>query len=206
LDLMKRAKSVQWEFEFLEWGGKRQGAGRKRKAEKSSVSHVKRPALAARHPVHVTLRGAKGLPSLRRRAAYRGLVEAFRGGRERFGFRLVHCAVMSNHVHLVVEAEGQSALSRGMQGLAVRMARAVNRVWARTGAVFAERFHAHVLRTPREVRKAVAYVLENARKHGLVVAPGMPDPFTSGSVESGLAVARARTWLLSVGWRRCAPA
>jgi REP element-mobilizing transposase RayT len=178
------------------------------------VPHARRPTLAARHPVHVTLRIARGLPSLRRGRTFRELERAFRGGRERFGFRLAHFSVLSNHVHLVVEAEGAPSLSRGMQGLAVRMARAVNRILGRTGTVFAERYHARALRTPREVRNALAYVLVNARRHGLWLRRGAVDPCSSGRWFDGWAeskrvvglerapVARARTWLLRLGWTR----
>ncbi len=211
---MKRSKSRQAELAFPSWGGARKGAGRKRKSEKPTVPHARRPALAARHPVHVTLRIAPGLPTLRNGKAYRFLEQAFRGGRERFGFRLVHFAVLSNHLHLVVEAEGTPSLSRGMQGLAVRLARAINRAWRRAGTVFAERYHAHVLRSPREVRNALAYVLGNARKHGAWLRRGALDSFSSGRWFDGWSgtkralwldgapVARARTWLLGVGWRR----
>jgi putative transposase len=178
------------------------------------VPHARRPVLAARHPVHVTLRIARGLPNLRRGRTFRELGRAFHGGRQRFGFRLVHFAVLSNHVHLVVEAEGASSLSRGMQGLAVRMARAVNRILGRTGTVFAERYHARALRTPREVRNALAYVIGNARRHGVWLRRGKVDPCSSGKWFDGWAgtkrvlglasapVAKARTWLLEVGWRR----
>lgn len=96
----------------------------------------------------------------------RVLVEAFREGSERAGFRLVHHAVQSNHAHLLVEARNRSSLSRGIGGLATRIARRLNRLWGRTGGIFADRYHDRILRTPREVRNALRYVLNNARKHG----------------------------------------
>jgi putative transposase len=178
---MKRSKArvVEMQFAFMRWGGRRKGAGRKRRAERTSVSHGVRPELAARHPVHVTLRIVSGVPSLRVGRTYRALEEAMRAGRERFGLRLAQYSVQSNHVHMLVEAEGRASLSRGIHGLAVRMARALNRTWRRTGTVFADRYHARVLRTPREVRNALAYVLLNARKHG-ARRIGALDPFSSG--------------------------
>jgi putative transposase len=203
----------QTSFSFSTWGGARPGAGRKKVSEES-VPHARRPELAARHPVHVTMRIARGLPSLRKSRIFRELERAFRAGRERFGFRLVHFAVLSNHVHLVVEAEGALSLSRGMKGLAVRVARAVNRAVGRTGAVCAERYHARALRTPREVRNALAYVLGNARRHGLWVRRGALDSCSSGrwfdgwiGVKraiglEGAPVTRARTWLLRLGWTK----
>ncbi len=211
---MARSSDRQPEFYFPSWGGPRKGAGRPKNPE-GSVSHTRRPALAARYPVHVTLRIAAGLPPLRNGAVYRAVKGAFCNGRERFGFRLVHYSVMSNHAHLVVEAQDTRSLTRGMQGLCVRMARALNRLWGRKGKVFAQRFHAHMLRTPREVRCALGYVLRNARIHGVWLRPGAVDPFSSGRRFDGwkgqrwsvswlvfeqLPIAKARTWLLSVGW------
>jgi hypothetical protein len=80
------------------WGGRRKGAGRKPKGEKAGVSHERKPPLSARHAVHVTMRLRAGLPSLRRWKEYEVLLGAFRTGCERFGFRLVHYAVLGNHL------------------------------------------------------------------------------------------------------------
>ena len=119
------------------WGGRRRGAGRKPAGERAGVPHLKRPRLAARFPVLVTMRLRGGLESLR-----------------------------TNEAHA------------------------------------------------REVRNALLYVLQNARKHGSWRARG-PDPYSSGpsfdgwkegvgkvADSSARLLARARTWLLSLGWRR----
>jgi len=161
-------------------------------------------------PVHVTLRLSAGLPSLRRSLVRDRVLRALGEGRERFGFRLTQYTLQSNHLHLIVEADDRVALSRGMKGIAVRVARTVNRLWKRSGSVFSDRFHARALRTPREVRSALLYVLHNARHHGLRLL-GV-DPYSSGpwfdGWKQGLVLAtecpaaRARTWLLREGWRR----
>jgi len=70
-----------------------------------------------------------------------------------------------NHLHLVCEATDEKSLAKGMQGLEVRMAKALNRVMQRRGGVFADRYHAHVLRTPSEVKNTLEYVRDNAKKH-----------------------------------------
>jgi REP element-mobilizing transposase RayT len=134
-------------------GEPREGAGRPRKPG-GRVSHDRRPALSRHHPVHVTLRVAKSVPNLRRIQAFRQIADAFHEGRDRFGFRVVHCSVQGNHIHLIAEAENRVSLSRGMKGLEVRIARGVNEATGRSGALFAERYHARVLRNPREVRNA----------------------------------------------------
>jgi REP element-mobilizing transposase RayT len=154
----------------------------------------------------------KGLPSLRGTREQRVLVEAFRRVSDRSGFRLVHYSVQSNHAHLLVEAHNRDELSRGMCGLASCMARSLNRLWRRRGTVFADRYHDQILRTPPQVRNALRYVLNNARKHRVPIARTRPDPCSSGrwfdgwrdwkALGSTAPVVRARTWLLNVGWRR----
>ena len=131
------------------------------------------------------------------------------GSSERF--QVVEYSLQSNHLHLLVESREARCLSRGMNGLAVRLARGLNARWKRLGSVFADRYHARILRTPREVRVALVYVLQNARKHGAWRAKD-PDVYSSGSEFPGWRhgpggsrprlLPRARTWLLSVGWLR----
>ncbi len=111
------------------------------------------------------MRILSGIASLRVPALFEKVREALAEGQARFGFRLVHFSVQSNHVHLIAEAGDRRSLSRGMQGVSIRVARAVNRELVRSGRVFADRYHARVLKTPREVRMALRYVLLNSRKH-----------------------------------------
>lgn len=210
-----RARARQSELFANGWGGRRAGAGRKRAGPRPRVAHRARERFRGTCPAHVTLRLVDGLPSLRVRTTYRTLLAAMGAGCERFGMRLVHWSALGNHLHLLVEARGADSLARGMQGLAVRMARALNRAWGRRGRVFADRYHARPLRSPREVRAALGYVLLNARKHGLRVV-GI-DPCSSGawfdgwragagreraSSERPAWLRAARTWLLARGWRR----
>jgi REP element-mobilizing transposase RayT len=128
------------------------------------VSHSRRPEHKRYHPVHVTLRAVSGLYSFRSQTVFRRLRDALSRASRRL-FAIVQFSVQSNHVHLLVEADDKRALARGMQGLGVRLARTFNRVARRKGSVFGDRYHAHELTTPREVRNALVYVLQNHRKH-----------------------------------------
>jgi REP-associated tyrosine transposase len=119
-------------------------------------------------------------------------------------------------VHLLIEADDKASLSRGAAGACIRWARAVNRALGRRGRVWADRYHARALRTPREVRLGIVYVLMNWRKH-MVGARGWDFrssaqwfdgwllPPTSGPPElasAPAAVERPQTWLLGTGWKR----
>ena len=192
------------------WGGRREGAGRKRTPGRRCVPHARREVHDRRCPAHVTLRACVGLPSLRRNDIFVAVRAAFARS-SRGGFRLVHYSVQRDHVHLVVEAERHLSLRRGIQGLAIRVARATNRALCRRGKVWADRYHVRALTTPREVRHALVYVIQNWRKH-LNGARGF-DPRSSAAWFTGWRtpttapptqppVVPAQTWLASVGWRR----
>ena len=167
------------------------------------MQHRTRERLTGRHPVHVTMRVRREVWNLRSRRAYRVIERALSRGAERFGMRLTHHSVQGNHLHLIVEAKDARALSRGMQGLSIRVAQGLNRLMKRKGKVLEDRFHAHVLRTPREVRNAIRYVLDNARVHAMRLgkpAAEMIDWFASGPGLPGWLGVPPHTWLLRVGW------
>jgi REP element-mobilizing transposase RayT len=126
---------------------------------------VKRESFPRGTPIHVTVRVRKGVPNLRSRKAVRVVSKCFEAACERLGMRLTQYSIQANHIHLIVEAADRLALSRAMKGLCVRIAKRLNRATGRKGSVFADRYHAHILRTPREVRNAVRYVMENSRIH-----------------------------------------
>jgi REP element-mobilizing transposase RayT len=165
--------------------------------------------------VHVTLRVREGVPSLRSVRLVREVERSFRRASDQGRFRVVHYSLQTNHVHLIVEARDAKALGRGMMSISSRLARAVNRVFSRKGRALTDRYHARVLKTPRAVRNALAYVLLNARRHAGRRAKKVEavDPASSGRWFEGWrrkiepardapAVARAHTWLILNGWRR----
>ena len=129
-------------------------------------------------------------------------------------FRIAHYSVQDNHLHLLVEAESKSTLSTGMRGLMVRIARRINKLLFRRGRFWADRWHGHTLKSPREVRNALRYVLQNRRKHSPVAAA--VDPLSSAQWFDGFAtplpstfrsigppsITAPETWLLRHGWRR----
>jgi REP element-mobilizing transposase RayT len=156
------------------------------------------------------MRAREGLASFRKDKLVLAAVEGAIAKGHKPAFRVVHFSIQSNHLHLLVEAHDTDALARGMQGFTVRMARAVNRALGVRGTVFGERYHAHELKTPRETRTALLYVLQNWLKHGQGRGH---DPCSSARWFDGWSVrpptsldppivAAPRTWLVTLGWRR----
>ena len=227
-------------------GGWRPGAGRRKKP--GAVSHDTRPDEPARYPQHVTLRIADGVSSLARGGIMKVIRQAIRdsqrlgdardpgrGQRRRRlrvddagfphprGFRIVEFNVLGNHIHLLTEADGKTALAAGVAGLEIRIAQRVNAKLGRRGKLFPQRYHARCLKTPREVRNVLAYVLLN-RKHHAAEKPFTRtwiDPCSSAAWFAGWAqpvhadepwkrellglpppTAPPETWLLAEGWKR----
>jgi REP element-mobilizing transposase RayT len=153
--------------------------------------------------VHVTLRVGDRVWNLRSGRCFRVIESSLEEVRERFGLRVIEFTVLGNHLHLVVEADSDALLSRGMQGLAVRIAKALNRLMERCGSVFADHFHSHLLRNPTELVEALAYVLGNFARH-FGGEPGR-DPFSSATYDAARrarVLASPATWLLREGWQR----
>jgi len=219
-------------------GGARPGAGRKPGAGRRPMPHRARPRHAAAHPVHVTLRSAfrplrhpfvfptvrQAIAEVNRKRCARPLPER----PLRSDFRVIHFSVQADHVHLLIEARDARALSNGVRGLCVSIARRLNALVRRRGRVFADRWHGRALTTPRAVRHALIYVLANHRKHGsrgAGVDPYSSAPYFAAFRELGgrtpferdprcvpralapphgeqPSPAPARTWLLRSGWAR----
>ena len=174
-------------------------------------------------PVHVTLRVLPNLPSLREGRFVLEFRRSLAEASERGSFRVTHYSLQGDHAHMIVEEHGKEALARGMMSIGARLARAVNRVGQRSGPVLDGRYHHRSLRSPREVRRALAYVLLNARRH-LAKRRGVSRSLTAHldgassarwfdgwrpeaasrlpETKAGCEVARPRTWLLRIGWRR----
>ncbi len=157
--------------------GRKLGEGRRR------VRHREREAHFPAHPVHVVLRSR--LRSLRSQFMFATIRLALaRATRSRADFRVTQFSVQADHLHLIVEAGSKQSLARGMQGLAIRIARRLNALLSRSGKVWADRFYSRALKSPRVVRNALAYVLNNFRKHR---APGAAriDPYSSAPYFTG---------------------
>jgi REP element-mobilizing transposase RayT len=186
----------------------------------AGVSHHPRPELGARSALHVTLKATRAVPNLRSRKRYGAIKAAFVRfcAQNELCFRLVHFAVLSNHLHFVVEADSKRALSLGMQKLLHSISGRLNALSVREhgarqsttggsyralqgwlGRVFADRYHAHPLKTPTEMERAVRYVRDNAEHHyhhgGPQDAPSC-DPFSSFADNEEMLTAAPRGFLL----------
>lgn len=205
--------------------------GRPPRADREGfVPHAARPVHDSRQPVHVTVRTVRLVPSLRSQILYRAIVRVLAWVKSR-GVRVIQYDVQPNHLHLMTEAEDAAQLSRNLQLLLSRIAKAVNQVLGRRGSLFRDRHHRVALTTPTQTRRALVYILFNSRKHDLQRGTFTPldlarlDEKSSGPWFDGWhhearpspelvarcralnetrepPIAESRTWLARVGWRR----
>jgi REP element-mobilizing transposase RayT len=218
---MRAASAPQIELDLRPrtWGGKRENAGRRRRKGKHDSPHRPRPEHCERDPVHITCRVRNGFGRLRKRHVHHAIKQALVKYVLLPTFRVVHTSIQGNHIHMLVEARDKDAIAEGMRVLEIAMANAINRSLKRNGKVFDGRYHRVDIKTPRQARSALAYVLNNWRRHREDVStPGaenaLVDPYSTAASFDGwrdldevpnwdpLPCAEPRTWLLRVGWRR----
>lgn len=163
----------------------------------------------------MTLRTKPELGNLRKKQTHRVIRRALVEGCDTGTFRICHYSVQRHKLLLLVEADGRDALSRGMQGISVRIAKALNRVWERNGSVFADRYATEPIKTSAAMRANLVYVLNHARLRERL-GPDAIDPYSSGQYFSGWSnaptppldpdehapVTAARTRLLKTTWRK----
>lgn len=197
--MMKKRAAVQVTFEerrkYTKAGKLKRRPGPK-PAERANVRHRSRPAHKRWNPVHVTLRAMKGLPSFRSEVVFAAFERAVRiTKRLRADFRIVEFSVQDNHLHLIVEAEDQDALARGMKSFTVRANRLANSAMGRgRGRVWGDRYHRRDLTSPRQVRNALVYCLNNIKKHQDIPAGRLTiDPCSSARWFEGWSIDRTQS-------------
>jgi putative transposase len=153
--------------------------------------------------VHLTFRVHDHVWNLRSQRCFRRIEAVLEEARGRHGVRIVEFAVLGNHLHVLAEAGDSESLSHAMKGLLVRLARSLNALMDRKGAVFADHYHSRLLRTPTELVNALSYVLGNAAHH--YGDAGGADSFSSASCDRERVLSRPTTWLLRHGGERARP-
>ena len=197
---------------------------------RSRVPHRPRPTHKKAHPLHVTIKALPNLPSFRQQRVHALVLLVLRNQRKRAyaeTFRILHFSIQSNHIHLILEAEQGpteepstrhlNAIRSGVSGFMIAFAQRLNRMFERSGRVWADRYHRRDLKTPTETKNALRYVFANARRHGVTLpGSGSCDPFSSAKHFDGFSkplpdrydepdrwpILRPQTWLLDKGWKK----
>ncbi len=177
---LKLRKPRQLKLQIKTWGGKRAGAGRPNKS--GQVNHMKRERLDGKSPAHITIRLTEGLPSLRQNDLFNEFKNSLTLAKKK-GLKVVHYALLGNHIHMIVESYDNKTLSRGMQSFGISFAKAIKRfkkvndlVAGKSNKsemkqpIFNGSYHLRIVRTPTEMKRLLQYVLLNPVKHKQVNA------------------------------------
>jgi REP element-mobilizing transposase RayT len=146
--------------------------------------------------VHLTLRLREGLPNLRTRKGAQ-LVKLAILGAQNSGLRVIHFAILSNHIHLICEALSLDVLMNSMKSLTSRLGIHIRRLVKeqkhqikrlealdQSGlGIFRGRYNMQTIEGPTQMKHALKYVLLNPAKH-FKKAPYL-DLFTSAVVFEG---------------------
>jgi REP element-mobilizing transposase RayT len=212
-------------------GERRKSVGRPKKGFRASERHEKRLRLRADWPAHVILRAHAAIGSLRKADVFHAIREALiTVWKLEESFHVVQFSVQRTHIHMLVEANDRLALAKGMQTFGISAAKHINaRIRdengkRRRGPVFPDRYHVKILKSRRQVRNCLTYVLNNWRHHsedqGDRCRTWHIDPFSSAVTFEGWKeresrdgqryvqppsymeplLCAARSWLLNVGW------
>lgn len=162
------------------WGGLREGAGRKRR-HSPGVAHSIREKVGTRTPLHVNF---KYRFPVRNKTTLKLLKRAIQNARTH-GLKILHYSFQHNHVHLIIHAEDNSILTKGMRSLTITFAKGIKQ-----GRIQLERYHLHVLKTAKEVKHTLHYVLFNQQKHENGTCSTVDDYSSILSMERGLELIR----------------
>ena len=158
------------------WGGLREKAGRKRIHSKG-VAHRNREKVSDRTPLHINF---KYRTSVRNKVTLKLLKRAIQNAR-RHGLLVQQFSFETNHIHLIVGATDNKTLTRAMRSLTITFAKGL-----KLGRIQIERYHLHVLKTVREVKHAVHYVLFNHQRHEKGIYSAVDQYSSILSLEYGL--------------------
>ena len=135
--------------------------------------HRRRPFIDWERPMHITIkvRDRERYGHFRHSGFRPHFRRAIRNAHDK-GLHIIHFSVQMNHIHFLVETESRFVLHRALKSLNTTLAIALKRFRTEVlqlknerGRVFQDRYHLHVLHSPRATRNALRYVLLNSAKH-----------------------------------------
>ncbi|MGZ3788931.1 MAG: transposase [Bacteriovorax sp.] len=151
------------------------GAGRPAIVDKG-IRHTRRPFLKKPSSLHLTVKIKKNKADLKNKSVLGILKRAILNAR-RQGLKVIHYSLEYDHVHLLIEAENNHILGKGMQAFGVTLSKAINRMRRLKGGVYKHRYHFRQISGTRELKNVMKYIFTNGLKHK--TAKGIVNPYNS---------------------------
>lgn len=140
------------------------------------IRHLARPHLKKPSSLHLTIKIKKIKADIKNKSILSILKRAILNARKK-GLRVLHYSLEYDHVHLLIEAENNTILGKGMQAFGVTLSKAINRVRKLKGGVYKHRYHFRQISSARELKNVMNYIFSNGMKHK--TAMSIVSPFNS---------------------------
>lgn len=137
-------------------------AGRKAIHDKG-IRHTSREEIFKPSPLHLTVKLKRA--DIQNKVVLRILKHAIYRSRLQ-GLRVIHFSLEHNHVHLYAECESNFVLGKAMKAFGVTFVRRVNKLKKIKGQLYKYRYHLRVLKSARDAKNVINYILKNGIKHG----------------------------------------
>lgn len=157
-------------------------AGRKPIHDKA-IRHTERPIFKKARSLHLTIKVRENKADIKSRRLLKALHHAIKRARL-MKLKIIHYTLEFNHVHLLVEADNNSTLHKGMQAFGISFSKAINRSKRLKGTVYKHRYHFRQICSSRELKNVLHYIFHNGIKHGRTNS--LIDPFNSMVAEKNL--------------------
>ena len=151
------------------------GAGRPAKVDRG-IRHISREKINRPSALHLTIKVRENKADIKNKRILKALHYAIRRARLQ-GLRVVHYTLEYNHVHLLVEANDNKSVQKGMQALGISFSKAINKIKQVKGSVYKHRHHFRKLNSRREYKNVIQYIFRNGIKHKRSLC--LIDPFNS---------------------------
>lgn len=120
---------------------------------------------------HIISRGNNREWVFNEREDFEKYLEICRRYKEKFGFKLYHWILMSNHIHLVMETAEESSISKIMQGMNLAYTIWFNKKTGKVGHLWQDRFKSALVERDNYLLECGRYVERNPLRARLVKDP-----------------------------------
>jgi putative transposase len=116
--------------------------------------------LQTEYPYHVTIRTNNREFRFEQKKAVKYFAQALFEGSTKYGVKVHHFVLMSNHPHLIVWAT-EPNLHRFMQFVNSQVARRLNRATGRSGHLWGDRYRSTIISTDESYLNVIRYIYRN---------------------------------------------
>jgi len=139
------------------------GAGRPARND-PGIRHTKRPHLKRPSSLHLTVKIKKNKAEIKNKSVLAILKRSILNARKQ-GLRVIHYSLEYDHVHLLIEADNNLILGKGMQAFGVTFSKAINRLKKLAGEVYKHRYHFRRISSCSELKNVMNYIFNNGLRH-----------------------------------------